>query len=235
MKIVFTPDWFLGNDVLINFVSFSVLFLFFLFAFKSYRINHKKSILYIGIGFLLIAMGELSTILTKLVLYYDSGVTQEIGRAIIESKIVGYVDIFYYTGFFLNKFLILLGLYTIYKLPSSKRISGEFIFTTYLLLVVAMLSSSAQFFYHLTMLIILVLIIKNYYKIYKKDKVLNTQILIYAFSLLAISQIAFMVSKLNYFYVGAQSIQLISYIILLGLIMKITKNDKKKKQNGHNS
>jgi len=235
MKIVFTPDWFLGNDILINFVSFSVLFLFFLFAFKSYKIDNKKSTLYLGIGFLLIAIGELSTILTKFILYYDIGITQEIGKAIITSQIVKSVDIFYYTGFFFNKFFTLLGLYTIYKLPSAKRISGEFIFTTYLLLVVAMLSSGVQLFYHLTALIILVLVIKNYYKIYKKDRVLNTQILIYAFILLGTSQVLFMLSKLNYIYVGAQSIQLLGYIILLGLIMKIMKNGKEKKQSRYNS
>ena len=235
MKIVFTPDWFLGNDVLINIISFLVLFLFFLFACKCYKLDHKKGMLYLGIGFLLIAIGELSTILTKLVLYYDTNITQEIGRIVITNQVVQSVDLFYNIGFFLNKFLILLGLYTIYKLPSSERISGEFIFTTYLLFIVAMLSSNAQFFYHLTALIILVLIIKNYYKIYKKDRLFNTQILIYAFILLGISQILFMISKLNYFYVGGQGIQLIGYLILLGLIMKITKNDKKKKQSRHNS
>ena len=122
MKIVFTPDWFLNNDVLIGIVSFMVLFLFFLVAVKSYMLNNKKSILYLGIGFLLIALGELSTILTKIVLYYDIGVVQEIGRAVITSKIVNTVDIFYYAGFFFNRFLTLLGLYLIYMIPSSKKL-----------------------------------------------------------------------------------------------------------------
>ena len=78
VKIVFTPDWFLNNDVLINLVSFFVLGLFFLFAIKSYTLNKKKSILYLGIGFLLVAIGELATVATKLVLYYDTEITKEI-------------------------------------------------------------------------------------------------------------------------------------------------------------
>ena len=230
MKMVFTPDWFLSNDVFINFVSFLVLFLFFLFAYKCYRISGKKNIFYLGIGFLLISLGEFSTVLTKFVLYFDTSITQEIGKVMIESRIVQSVDIFYNFGFFLNRFFVLMGLYIIYKLPSKTRITSDLFLTTFLIFSVVLLSQFLYYFYHLTALILLLLIIKNYYRIYKKDGLVNTQILIYAFALLALSHISFMLSKLNYFYVGAQSIQLVSYIILLALIMRITKNGTKKKQ-----
>tara|TARA_Y100000310_G_scaffold324512_1_gene386445 strand:+ start:5466 stop:6173 length:708 start_codon:yes stop_codon:yes gene_type:complete len=235
MKIVFTPDWFINNDVLIGVVSFMVLFLFFLFAVKSYTLSKKKSILYLGIGFLLIALGELSTILTKIVLYYDTGITQEIGQAVITSQIVNTVDIFYYAGFFFNRFLTLLGLYLIYMIPSSKKRSIDFFFKTYLVFIVALLSHNLYYVYHLTALILLVLIINNYYKIYVKENIINTKILIAAFSLLAISQAIFLFSKLNYLYVIAQSIQLVSYIILFILMVKILKNGKKTKQDGHHA
>jgi len=235
MKIVFTPDWFLGNDLLINIISFLVLFLFFIFTCKCYSLDKKRSTFYLGVGFLLIALGELSTILTKIVLYYDSNITQEIGKAVINYQIVQSVDIFYDLGFFLNKFLTLTGLYVIFKLPSSKKLSIDFFLTTYLIFIVILLSQNFQYIYHLTALIILVLIVNNYYKIYKKDKLVNTLILISAFALLALSRVLFMVSKLNYFYVGAQSIQLVSYITLLILIISIMKNGKKKKQNRYNT
>lgn len=235
MKIVFTPDWFLGNDVLINIISFLVLFLFFLFALKCYKLDNKRGTLYLGIGFLLVAFGELSTILTKLVLYYNTNITQEIGRIVITYQVVQSVDIFYNIGFFLNKFFVLLGLYVIYKLPLNKKLSADFFLMIYLIFTVTLLSQTIYHFYHLTALILLVLIINNYYKIYKKDKLVNTQILISAFVLLAISQAIFLLSKLNYLYVTAQSIQLVSYITLLILIMKIMKDGKKKKQSRYNA
>ena len=122
MKIVFTPDWFLNNDVLIEVVSFMVLFLFFIFAIKSYRLSRKKPILYLGIGFLLIAVGELSTLLTKIVLYYDTTVTREIGQAVITYSIVKTVDFFYYLGFFFNRLFTLFGFYFIYKIPAEKKL-----------------------------------------------------------------------------------------------------------------
>lgn len=235
MKIVFTPDWFLTNDILIEIFSFLILLLFFIFAFKSYKISKKKSVLFLGIGFLLIALAELSTIFTKLVLYYDTGITQEIGRTIINSNIMGSIDIFYYVGFSLNRLLTLLGLYVIYKLPLPGRISGEFFLNVYLITLVAVLSQSFHYIYNLTALFFLIFIINKYYKVYKKDKIRNTLILISAFVLLAVSQVIFIFSTLNYVYVTSKSIQLVSYIILLFLIIKISKDGKKKKQSRNNA
>ena len=82
MRIVFTPDWFLGQDVLINLFSFLILSLFFLLSVKNYRISKNKRILYLGVGFLLIALAELSVVLTKFAIFYDVDVTQSIGQAI---------------------------------------------------------------------------------------------------------------------------------------------------------
>ncbi len=235
MKIVFTPDWFLGHDVLIEVFSFVILFLFFLFAIKGYNLSKKKNLFYLGLGFLLIAVAELSTILTKFVLYFDTSIVQEIGRIVITQKIVKTVDIFYYLGFFFHKFLTLLGLYIIYKIPSKNKIkhfvtSSEFFLTVYLLLLVSFICQSYYYFFHLTALFLLCLIIYNYWSIYKKGKMINTRILLTAFVLLAVSQILFIFSGLNLLYVTAQGIQLVSYIILLILIVRILKNGKKKEQ-----
>lgn len=229
MKIVPTPDWFLTNDVLIGVFSFIILFLFFVFALKSYNISKKKSVLYLGIGFLLISLAEFSNIATKFVLYYDTGITQEVGRVIMDFNLVGSVDIFYYTGFLLSRLLTLLGLYVIYKLPLPGRISGEFFLNVYLITLVAILSQSLNYLYHLTALFFLIFIINKYLKVYKEHKLTNTKILISAFVLLAIGQIIFMFSKVNYIYVTGQGVQLISYVILLILIIRLLKNGEKKK------
>tara|TARA_Y100000310_G_C20595332_1_gene770213 strand:+ start:211 stop:915 length:705 start_codon:yes stop_codon:yes gene_type:complete len=234
--MVFTPDWFLNNDVLIGIVSFMVLFLLFLFAVKSYALNKKKSILYLGVGFFLIALGELSTILTKFVLYYDTNVTQQIGKVVMTTQLINTVDIFYSIGFFFQKFLTLSGLYLIYKIPSEKKLTGESLLILYLLLIIALFSTSMFYVYHLTALAILVLIVRYYYKNYKEKKLVNTKILLIAFLLLALSQAIFLLSAMNNFYVTAQGIQLVSYITLFVLITKILlKNGKKKKPNRHNA
>jgi len=234
MKIVFTPDWFLGSDVLIDFFSFLILLTLFIFAYKSYKLSKNKNSLYLGIGFFLIAFGEISTILTKLVLYYDTTFTKTIGNMIITYHIVRSTDILYNMGFFMYKLLTLLGLYILYGTAVKERSSREVLLVLYFLLVSSVFGSMFYYVFHLTTLIILVLIIGAYYKVYKKNKLLNTKILISAFVLLALSHSIFLFSKLPCLYVAGQIIQLISYIIFLSLIIIIWKNGKKKKQNRHN-
>ena len=231
MKIVFTPDWFLTSDVFVDIFSFITLFLIFILAFKNYKLSEKKSTLHLGIGFFLLAMAELAIIITKLPLYYDTAITSQIGTAVITYDIVRTVDIFYYAGFFLNRLLILLGLYIIYKLP-LERISGEFFLYVYFITIISMMSQPYYYIYHFTTLILLVFIINKYYKVYLKEKITNTKILSGAFVILAIAQLIFLFSKLSYIYAIGQSIQLIGYIVLLMLIIKIIKDGKKEKSRG---
>jgi len=237
MKIVLTPDWFLGQDVLICFFSLIVLIIVSVLAIKSYKLNKKnKNLLYLGIGFGLIALAELACGFTKLILYYDVGPAQAIGQAIITSQIVNSVDIFYYLGFFFHKFLILAGLYIIYRLPQKKMYMGDYALVFYFILLSAILSAYEGFFYffHLTAFVLLVLIFNNYYKIYKENKFVNTKILIIAFSIFALAQLIYVFSKLDVLYVIANSIELISYVILLFLIIRILKYGEKKKSYEHN-
>lgn len=233
VKLVFTPDWFLNNDILIEIVIFLVLFMFFIFSTRYYQLNKNKGILYLGIGFLLVAIGEAASILTKLVLYYDTDITREIGHAIITHDVLTSVDIFYYAGFFITKFFVLMGFYLIYKIPASRKLTTEFLLIVYLLAVTAILSQNIPYLYHLTVFVLLFLIIRNYYRIYAENKSSNTKTLILAFTILAFSQIIFIFSEFRYFYVTAQGIQLVSYIILLVLIIKIHKNGAKKEPNRH--
>ena len=110
VKIVLTPDWFLGADVFIEFFSFIVLLIFSILSVRTYKLNKNRSFLYLGWGFGLIALAQLAALITKLVLYYDIGPTQAIGQAIITSQLLSSVDIFYYAGFFFQRFLTLAGL-----------------------------------------------------------------------------------------------------------------------------
>ncbi|MBU0958112.1 MAG: hypothetical protein KKF56_04875 [Nanoarchaeota archaeon] len=238
MKIVFTPDWFLSPDVIIEVFSFVILFLFFIFSYKNYKLNKNKNSLYLGIGFLLIALAELATILTKLILYYDTSFTQTVGQIIVTYQAVQSVDIFYYVGFFWHKLLTLAGFFMIYRLPFKKTFAGDFIFGVYFLLISALFSVGFYYLFHLTALILLILIIGNYYEVYKKNKSDNTKLLISALSLLAFSQVIFILSKFVVFYAIAQVIQLVSYILLLVLIIRILQHGKSykgflgKKKNG---
>lgn len=234
MKIVLTPDWFLGIDVFIEIFSFIILSLFFYYSLKSYKLSRNKNSLLLGVAFLLIALAELATIFTKLVLYYDASFTQTVGRAIITYNVVQSVDIFYYVGFFFHKLLTLVGLYVIYRIPLKRRLSGDIILVLAFLVISALFSQGFYYLFHVSALLLLILIINNYCSIYKENKSDNTKMLIIAFSMLALSQVLFIISRIGVLYAAAQIIQLVSYLTLLILIIRIVKHGKKKKSNRYN-
>ena len=112
---ILIPSWFKGSEIFIDFFSFIVLSIFFILSLKYYKLCKKKNFLYLGIGFLLIAVAQLASIFTKFVLYYDTSFTQNIGQMVITYRVVKSVDIFYYAGFFFQKLLTLLGFYLFYN------------------------------------------------------------------------------------------------------------------------
>ncbi len=235
MKIVFTPDWFLGKDVFIEGFSFLVLLVFSFLALRYFTLNKKnRKFLYLGAGFGLIALAQLATVITKLVLYYDIGPSQAIGAAIVTSQIVKSIDIFYYAGFFFHRLFTLLGLYIIYRLPRKKKSSGDALLGIYFIIISALLGAQVYYLFHLTALVILILIIHNYYQLYKENKFVNTKILLFAFGILALSQLIFALSRIETIFVAANILELISYIILLILITRILQHGKEKKPNRHN-
>jgi len=227
MKILFTPDWFLESDVIIDGFSFLVLLAFFILSYKNYKASKNKNSLYLGLGFLLIAVAEFAMILTKIVLYYDTSFTQSIGQMIVTYHVVNSVDIFYYIGFFFNKFLTLWGLYIIYRIPQKKNIGGDAILAVYFILISALFGSTFYYVFHLTALVFLMMIISSYLEVYRKNKSENTKVLLVAFSLLALSQMIFVMSSLKVCYAIAQIIQLVSYLILLFLMIRILRPMKR--------
>ncbi|MFC1685918.1 hypothetical protein ACFLZZ_02745 [Nanoarchaeota archaeon] len=233
MRFVFTPDWFLGKDVLIDVFSFFILAAFFILATQSYRLNKKKSSLFLGLGFLLIALAQLSSVLTRAVLYYDTTITQSIGQAVITYQVIKSVDLFYYVGFFFHKLLTVFGLFFIYKLPLKKETKKDFLFMSFLLFMTIALSSNLHYIFYFTSLILTIFIIRNYSVVYKKNKNKNTKLLLMGFYGLAISQAIFIFSNLAILYVAADLIELVSYSIFLIVIGRIFTASKKINKKSH--
>jgi hypothetical protein len=240
VKIVLTPEWFIGNDVLIEAFSLIVLALIAIIAIRNYYKNKaNRNILYLGLGFTLIALAQLASIFTKLVLYYDFGPIsssiQTAGQAIISSNILGSIDVFYHIGFFFQRFLTLLGLYTIYRLPRGNKSIGDYALVIYFIVLSAILSQEFYYLFHLTALVILVMIVERFYKVYREHGLINTKILVVAFGILAFSQLMFIVSAIDIFFATANIIELVGYAILLGLGIRLLKkeNGKEKKPYGN--
>lgn len=234
VKIVPTPDWFLGKDILIEVFSFLVLIIFAVLAYRYYKLSKNRRVFYLGSGFGLIALAQLAAIVTKLVLYYDIGPSAAIGQAIITNQIANSVDYFYYAGFFFHRFLTLAGLYLIYRLPRKSKSVGDYALVVYFILISALLSREFFYLFHLTSFFILIMIVEGYYHVYKENRFFNTKILMVAFGVLALSQLMFMLSSYEILFVTANLIELMSYTIFLAIIIRVWKYGKKKKPYGYN-
>jgi len=228
MKLVFTPDWFSGFDIGIEVFSFIVLSFFLYYSIRSYKATKNKKALYLGIGFFLIALGEIATILTKLILFYDTTFTREIGQMVITYQITKSVDIFYKIGFFFHKLLTLFGLYIIYRFPLKKILTKDMILTGTFIIVSAVLSQFFFFVFHIITIVLLILITQNFNNIYTKNKLQTTKILVIAFTVLTTSHIIFALSNIKTLYVAAQIMQLTSYLIMLSVIIGINKKQNAK-------
>jgi len=117
--------------------------------------------------------------------------------------------------------LTLWGLYIIYRIPLKKNRESDAILAVYFILISSFFGNTFYYIFHLTALVFLVMILSSYLEVYRKNKSENTKVLLVAFSLLALSQLIFVISSLKVCYAIAQIIQLVSYIILLFLIIRI--------------
>jgi hypothetical protein len=237
MKVIFPPQWFLNIDILIEAVSFFIILIFSILCIKNYRLNKDKKFLYLGGGFGLITLSQLIVTITKAVVFYNASFVGAGGEIIIPYNLFDFVSVFSYVGFFAYRFLMLLGLYVIYKLP--KRVfEKDFLLVLYLIIIVTIFSREITHLFYITTFIILLLITKKYFDIYHKNKSKGTLILTVAFTGLASANAIFIFAKLmSPIYITASIMGLVSYIILLILIIRILeygKNDKKKKQDGYN-
>ena len=235
MRFIFAslPNWFLAPDFLINAFSFLILLIFFILCIRNYRTNKNKSMMYLGVGFAFIAFAQLAIIPTKFGLYYDTTFTTYLGNLIVNSHIIQSTNVFYNISIFLNKALTLIGLYVIFRLPKKKQFF-DFVLVIYFVLLAIFGGDLTANLFYLTTLGLFALISYRYYSVYRKNKFLNTKMLFIAFGLLALSKLLLIIPSLGIVGVLADSVELLSYIVLLVLIIKILRHDTKKEQDGHN-
>ena len=230
MISVFTPNWFSRFDILIGIFSFLVLLIFFIVSIKNYKLTNNKKLKYLGAGFLLIALAEFADIFTKFVLYHKMTVVQSIGVITFKYEVLHIFDLPYDIGFFMYKFLTLLGLYIIYRLPLKNKNWSDAILAILFIILASLAGQVIYYIFNIVTFAILALIINNYIKIYRKNKNKNTKLLLISFIILAIAHLIFILSGIEIIFVIGEFIELISYIAFLILIIRINKNEWSKRK-----
>jgi len=229
-ELMYDPKWFYGKDVLTDIVSLFILFFIGYFSLRSYNLKKNKNYLIFTASFWLMALSFFFKIITNFTLYHKTTHIKQIGMVTFTYTIFHHSELLFYFGFLLHRLLMLVGLYSLYCVYSRTKLN-DYLLVIYLIIVSTLFTSSVYYLFHITSLTILILITYNYLDLHLKNNSKTSLLLFNSFILITISQILFIFVKLNsWFYIIAEILQTIGFVLLLVTFIKVLKNGKKKRK-----
>ncbi len=231
LNILFSPQWFHGQDILIDIVSVIVLLLISGVTFQYHRFNKKeKKHLLFSIATLLLAISFVFKIMTNFTLYEQMYRTVILGFFTLTYKTVHYSDQLFLLGTLLYRLLTLAGFYMLYLVYTKNNSWYLHALMIYFMVVSLYFTSHAFSIFHLTTLLLLLPLLWHYYANCRRTKDKAGKLILASFSIIAISQIAFIFLDFDkIIYVLAESIQLLGYSLLLISLLLVLRHGKKKK------
>jgi hypothetical protein len=216
IELAYTPVWFHGKDMAIDVMSALVVSLLALFTFRYYRLSRSRSYVFLSAGFALIALAFFAKVLTNFTLYYTETETTRFGDLLLTYTQVQSSNLLLVAGFFLYKLFALLGVYLLYYVYQQRQSATTELLIAYLIVVSALFSAFAYPLFHLTALLLLFLVVKTYLSRYRVSGNRLTLMLAASFSVIASSQLLFLLVAVGWwFYVFAEVVQLLGYLLLL--------------------
>jgi len=232
-KLIYSPQWFYGKDIIIDIVSVCVLLLIAFFSIKYYKIKKNRNYIFLALSFAVLAGSFLFKILVNLNIYYKYIETKDLGVVTTLYQSMKASGKLFITSLFLYWFLTLFGFYILYSIYQKQSMSN-FLFGTYLLVILTYIAYPDYKIFHLTLLVILSLITINQARNYLNKKHFATKSVAYSFGIIALSQIFYiLVDVNNRFYVAGELIQLIGYVILLITFIMVLRHGRKENKNRH--
>jgi len=214
----------------LNFIGVTVLSLIAYFSLRYYFLNKKnKKHLFFALSFFVMALSFFFKIITNFTLYSRAVRITHIGFLTLTYSSVHASGILFYVGFLIHRILMLTGLFILYLIYSRNSKSGN-VLIFYLILLSTYFSKSAYYVFHLTALMFLLIITLQYVIVYRAVKRNANKWLLFSFGLITLSQIIFVFVKLNsFYYVLAETVQLLGYLALLITFIKVLFYGKKKR------
>jgi hypothetical protein len=232
IEIVYTPTWFYGKDLIIDIISVCVLLLIAIFSAHYYRINRlKKNYFYLALSFSLLAIAFICKIAMNFSIEYNIVETRNLGFVTLAYETIKSSDTLFYMGFLLYRLLTLLGLYILYTIYQRQTKTTIFLML-YMIIIATYFSQAYYHIFHFTALILLLLITHQHIKHYRENNLSTTRMLAISFGIIALSQVIFVVNRINsFFYVTGEIVQLMGYIMLLLTFITVLRYGKKKNKN----
>jgi len=230
IHIIYSPEWFYAEDLIIDSISVLVLLLIAIFSIKSYKIKENKNYVFLALSFFLIAVAFIFKIMMNFGVYYDVIETQKIGAMTLHFNEVEVSNILFIIGYLTYRLLSIIGLYLLYSIYNKQSWKNHILFL-YLIIISVYFTQSTYYMFHLTFFVILTLISISYWKSNVTNSRSQTKVLGTSFIVIALSQMISMFAQFDQrFYVASEIIQLLGYIgILCAFVMVLFYGRKKNK------
>ncbi len=206
-NIYIIPQWFFGYTIFLG-ILFSIITLIVgIYALKIYKLSFQRQSKIFGIGFILISISYLIRTVLTIVLF------SKIKTNVISLSTFNLWSII---GLYSHSILFIIGLLTIIYMTTgvkSLRLYSLFI----ILLIISLIFHPFRLeFFELLSSVLFLYIIYHYLKVYIKNRQIKNLTILIAFILLLLTHIdlIFSVTHGNY-YVVADIISLVSYLIIL--------------------
>ncbi|MEK6983127.1 MAG: hypothetical protein AABX33_01010 [Nanoarchaeota archaeon] len=233
VKLIYSPQWFYGKDILIDIISIFVLLLIALFSLKYYRIKKNRNYLYLASSFILLASSFLFKILMNLNIYYKFIETKQFGLVTAVYQNMKQSHSLFFTSFLLYYLLTLFGVYALYS-TYQKQSMPNHLLLIYLIFISTYLTYPHYYLFHLTLLILLGLVAYTYSRRYINKKHFSTKLVAYSFWAITISQIFYISIDLNNnLYIIGELIQLVGYSSLLIAFIMVLRYGRKENKDRH--
>jgi hypothetical protein len=217
------PYWYRGIEAFLGIIVVLISLAIAALSYKSYKLAGEKKYSYFSISFLLISLAFAFYSLINALLTTH-----------ISTTLTNLLSGFDY-GFLIHMMLTFLAytLLIIVTLKVEERKTGLLIFS--LMMLLALFSYQYYIKFHLVSFILLFFLAYQFYTNYKEKKSANSFLVFISFYLLACSEILFlaMVYFSPLFFVAADIIQLIGFILLFIMFLRINYG-REKRETGHN-
>ncbi len=205
------PTWFWGIDVIFALVFTLVTILIALMSFKAYKLTKEPKYKFFSLSFILISLSFLVFSIFNSILIFH-----------LSDKINLLLSAFDF-AFFIQVFLTLLAYMILiiitFKIKDPKVVS----LLLALLLLFILFSHQYTLKYHLTSLVLLSFLSFQFFINYQEKQNKNSNLVFTSFYLLACAELFYIINifTTEYLYVVGQLIQLLGFLVLFYMFMRV--------------
>ncbi|MBT6995638.1 hypothetical protein HN865_01140 [Candidatus Woesearchaeota archaeon] len=219
----FSPEWFFGYDVALEFLFAIILLAVAIFAFRAYKLTEQKQLIYFSLSFLFIGI---SYIIESIFNYMT---ITKLNATICQAVKIKSVALFDLMGIYTHMFFMTIGLvllvYMTFKVEEKRPL--------WLLLIVSLVaiffSWNKLLIFFLLSSIYLLFLVAHFFGNCIIHKTANAFMIASAFFLLFISHLHFIFAlNSSLFYFAGHILELFAYLLIL-LNLVLLKNEKKKR------